>query len=139
MLSAPVPPPAVIPSHVRTHASHPTAQQKHPPPPQPPPSPSPSSSRRTKHLPSYKVPPHLGKINPPLLSAPVQHYLYLSSAAPAEHAKQRAQPITSRDTSDALQTGAGPCLNMAICLVPPALRCATFFCLQRPCKPAPLS
>jgi hypothetical protein len=40
--------------------------------------------------PSYKVPPHLGKSNPPLLSAPVQHYLYLSSAAPAEHAKQRA-------------------------------------------------
>jgi hypothetical protein len=27
--------------------------------------------------PSYKVPPHLGKSNPPLPSAPVQHYLYL--------------------------------------------------------------
>jgi hypothetical protein len=83
--------------------------------------------------PSYKAPSHLGKSNPPLLSAPAQHYLYLSSAAPAEHAKQRAQPSTNRDTAEALQTGAGPCLNIAIRLVPLTLRCATLF-LRRPCR-----
>jgi hypothetical protein len=87
--------------------------------------------------PSYKVPSHLGKSNPPLLSAPAQHYLYLSSAAPAEHAKQRAQPSTNRDTAEALQTGAGPCLNIAIRLVPLTLRCATFFCVDPVGKPAP--
>jgi hypothetical protein len=121
----PVSPPNVIPSHVHTHASPPHGATKAPTS-----SPSPSSSRRTDHHSSCKAPSHLGKSNPPLPSAPVQHYLYLSSAAPAEHAKQRAQPSPNRDTAEALQTGAGPCLNIAIRLVPLTLRCATSFCVD---------